>query len=61
MQITGGKVSYSRTMQPAPYESKKGEVELAFTLDEKDDLDEVLDEVGAICKEKANELVGVKR
>ena len=32
MQITGGRVVYSRTVQPAQFESKRCEVELSFVL-----------------------------
>lgn len=61
MQITGGRVAYSRTKQPAPYESTRGEAELFFTLEEGENVDEVMDEVGAICKEHALALVSVKK
>lgn len=53
MQITGGRISYSRTKQPAPYESVKGEAELFFTLETDENVDDVMDEVAAICKEHA--------
>lgn len=61
MQLTGGRIAYSRTKQPAPYESVKGEAELYFTLDEKEDIDAAMDEVGAICKEHALALVSTKK
>lgn len=35
--ITGGKVVFSRTVQPADYESKKAEIELTFTVGEDED------------------------
>jgi len=57
MQITGGRVVYGRTVQPAPYESKKSEVELAFQLEEGEDLDEAIEEVAAIVKEHALKMV----
>ena len=59
--ITGGRVAYARTKQPAPYESVKGESELFFTLEEGEDVDAALDEVGAIVKEHALALVKTKR
>lgn len=61
MQITGGKVTYSRTKQPAPYESVRGEAELYFTLEEGEDVDTVMDEVGAIVKEHALAIISSKK
>lgn len=60
MQITGGRVVYARTVQPAQYESKKSEVELSFTLDEGEKLGNALEEVGEIVQEKALALVGLR-
>lgn len=60
MQITGGKVTFQRSVQPAQYETKKAEVELAFTLSEGESLEGKLDEVAAIAQAKALELVGLK-
>lgn len=61
MQITGGRVSYSRTVQPAPYESKKADVELSFLLEEGETADDALDEVQEICKEHVLAMVAVKK
>ena len=61
MQITGGKISYSRTVQPAQYESKKAEVELAFVLDDGEELGDAQDDVEALVKNKALEMVGVRK
>lgn len=60
MQITGGKVIFQRSVQPAQYETKKAEVELSFTLSEGESLEGKLDEVSAIAQAKALELVGLK-
>jgi hypothetical protein len=60
MQITGGRVVYSRTVQPAQYESKRGEVELTFVLAEGEDLGAALDEVADLVKAKALDMVGLK-
>jgi hypothetical protein len=60
VQITQGKVIYSRTIQPAQYESKKAEVELTFVLAEGEDLGNALDETAEIVKAKALEMVGIK-
>lgn len=61
MQITGGRVCFSRTVQPAPYESKKGDVELSFMLDDNESIDDALNEVKDICKEHVLELVGARK
>ena len=60
VQITQGRVVYSRTIQPAQYESKKGECELTFVLAEGEDLGNALDECAELVKAKALEMVGVK-
>ncbi|MDP2659127.1 MAG: hypothetical protein Q8R28_00145, partial [Dehalococcoidia bacterium] len=33
-QVTSGRVVYSRTVQPASYESERAEVELAFVVED---------------------------
>ena len=35
-KISGGRVAYRRTIQPAPYESKTAECELSFSTEEDD-------------------------
>lgn len=60
MQITGGRVCYSRTVQPVQFESKKAEVELAFTLLDGETPEDALDEVGDIVIEKCLAMVGIK-
>lgn len=59
-QITGGKISYGRTVQPAQYESKKAEIELTFVLAEGEKLGSTLDHAAEIAKNKVLELVGLK-
>lgn len=61
MQITSGRVVFSRTVQPAQYESARGECELSFIIEEGEELDAVIDEVSAIVKEKALALVGRRK
>ena len=61
MQITGGRVVFSRTVQPAQYESKRAEVELSFVLAEGEALGEALDEVSKICKAEVLQMVGQGR
>lgn len=60
MQITGGKVTFGRSVQPAQYETKKAEVEIAFTLSEGEALGATLDTAGSLAQSKALELVGLK-
>jgi hypothetical protein len=59
MQITGGRVVYSRTVQPAQYESKKAEVELSFVLAEKEELGDALERVGVLVHKQVLEMVGL--
>lgn len=61
MQITGGKVSFSRSVQPAQYESKKAEVEITFTLAEGEALGTTLDLAAATAQNKALEMVGLQK
>ena len=60
MQITGGRVVYSRTVQPVQFESKKAEVELSFVLAEGEKLGDALDEVADLAKAQALGMVGLK-
>ncbi len=60
MQITGGRVLFGRTVQPAQYESKKSEVELSFVLAENEELGGALEEIGKIVKAEALHLVGIE-
>lgn len=59
-QITGGKVTYGRTVQPAQYESKRADIELTFTLAEGERLGDTLEAVGKIVKDKVLEMVGLR-
>jgi hypothetical protein len=60
-QITGGKVTYGRTVQPAQYESKKAEVEISFVIGEGEDIGDMLDRAAAMAEGKALELVGLRK
>lgn len=57
--ITGGSVSFTRTIRPADFESKSATVTLSFALDEGEDAG-FIDEVSSMAKEKALAAVGVK-
>ena len=52
-QITGGRVVYGRTVQPAQYESKKSEVEFAFAVEDGAFSQEALDGIIKTAMEKA--------
>lgn len=61
MQITGGKVTFTRGIQPAQFETKKAEVEISFTLAEGEELGAGLDRAAELAQGKALELVGLKK
>lgn len=62
MQITGGKVSFTRSVKPADYEKKEATVELSFNVSEGEgDAEAMLDHVAALAQGKALELVGLKK
>lgn len=61
MQITGGRVCYSRTVSPAPYESAKAETELSFIVEEGDNIDDVTAECLDICKEQVHHTIGLRK
>lgn len=55
--VTGGKVAFSRTVQPASYESARAEAELAFVCDEGEDPAAVMREWGAKVRAAALEML----
>jgi hypothetical protein len=60
-EITGGKVGYRRTVQPAPYESKTAECELSFSVEEGEDPETVAADVLAACRAAVEEILGLRR
>lgn len=60
MQITNGKVSFTRSVKPADYEKKEATVELSFGIADGEDPAEVVARVGQLAQEKALQLVGLK-
>ena len=60
-QITSGRVVYSRTVQPAEYESKRAEVELAFVVEDGESAEDAVSAVAKIVKRKALEIVGLRQ
>lgn len=61
MQITGGRVTFGRSVQPAQYETKKAEVEITFSFAEGENLEGKLDLAASIAQDKALEMVGLKK
>lgn len=59
-QVTSGRVVYSRTVQPAQYESKRAEVELSFVLEDGEDAPAVIREIGAAARVECLRLVGLR-
>lgn len=60
MTITNGKVTYGRSVQPKDYETKRAEVEIAFTVaDDGSDAQEKLDAAAQMAISKAHELLGL--
>lgn len=57
--ITGGRVAFGRSVQPAQYENKKAEVELTFSIMEGEPHEAFLDFVAKEAKAKALEMVGL--
>lgn len=58
-QITGGRVVYGRTVQPAQYESKKAEVEFTFAVEDGAYSEEHLDKIIRTAMEKAHGMCGL--
>lgn len=58
-QITGGRVVFSRTVQPAQYESKRAEVELTFVLAEGEELNSTLNDVSLKAKSQVLDILGI--
>lgn len=59
-QVTSGRVVYSRTVQPAQYESKRAEVELSFVIEDGEDLEAAAREVGEAARRQNLGLLGIK-
>jgi len=59
-QITSGKVLYGRTVQPAQYESKRVDVEIAFVVGEGEDYQGMLAIAANAAYGKCHEMLGIK-
>lgn len=49
-QVTSGRVVYSRTVQPAQYESKRAEVEFAFVVEDGEDPGQAARDAGELAR-----------
>ena len=56
-QITGGEISFGRTMKTGEYENKRGDVKVAFSVGEGEDHAAVLDKAAELAKAKLAELL----
>lgn len=59
-EVTNGKVSYTRQVRPADYESKACTVELSFTLSDGEDFMSATEAVAVACESQALARVGLK-
>ncbi len=58
-QITGGRVVYGRTAQPAQYESKKAEAEFSYVVAEGEDHAPLMEQAMMLAKAKVHEMLGL--
>lgn len=58
--ITGGTVSYSRTVKISDYEPKKAEVTLSFGVDEGEDVEKILGYVSNLALAQTHKILGLK-
>ena len=56
-QVTSGRVVYSRTVQPAQYESKRAEVEFAFAVEDGEDPGQAAREAGELARREVHALL----
>lgn len=61
MKVTSGRVSFSRKVQPADFESKGATVELAFEVEDGDDVEDVLLELGPVARRHVLRLISGKK
>ena len=57
MPLIAGKVSYSRTVQVRQFEPKHVDIEIAFEIGDKENLQDLLDDASDICKAACLDLV----
>lgn len=61
MQITTVKITYGRTVQPAQYESKRGEAEVTVAFEEGEKTEGKVEQVIQFVQAKVHEMVGLKK
>jgi hypothetical protein len=59
-QITGGKISFGRTIQAAQFEPKRADAEFTFTVSEGGDVSEIAIKAAMLAYSKVHELLGLK-
>ena len=58
--ISGGEVTYGRTVKTGDYENKRVDVKLTFGCDEGEDVTNILDKTSLLALNKAHEILGLK-
>lgn len=58
LQITNGTVKYGRTVKTGDFESKRADVELAFSVPEGEDAENVIERVQDIAMQKCEAILG---
>ena len=58
MQVTNGKVTFSRTIKPADYEGITSAIELSFLVEEGDDVAAAVNSVAKMAQDQALERLG---
>lgn len=57
--ISGGEVTYGRTVKTGDYENKRVDVKLTFGVDEGEDVEAILTKVSITAVRKAHEMLGI--
>jgi anti-sigma28 factor (negative regulator of flagellin synthesis) len=57
--ISGGEVTYGRTMKTGDYENKRVDVKLTFGVDDGEDVEAILTKVSITAVRKAHEMLGI--
>ena len=60
-KITGGEVSYGRTMKTGDFENKRVDVKLSFSVEEGEDHSAILQAAAREAHDKAHAMLGIKK
>lgn len=60
-KIIGGKVTFGLTVCPKQYESKRVDVEIAFTVREDDSYEAIFDKACKVAQDRAREMVDLHK